>query len=182
MKIGLELMAVGIAIGLLAMNCAMQWTKIWTLQGKAEALIAERGKKKLKVMLDPGAYMPTRAHDRDAGLDLYTPERVVLFPNSQTSVDLGVHIQIPKGYVGLITSKSGLMAQGITCRGTIDSGYTGSIKAVMYYSGSGERKIFEAGQKLTQLVILPCVLAELLQVDRLEDTDRGDNGFGSIGR
>lgn len=182
MNLGIIGIAIGMAIGLLAFNSAMQWTKIWKLEGMATVFNAERARKKLKITLDPGAYMPTRAHEADAGLDLYSPERVVLFPNSQTTVDLGVHIQIPKGYVGLITSKSGLMAQGVTCRGTIDSGYTGSIKAVMYYSGSGERKIFEAGQKLTQLVILPCILAELLQVDSLGETDRGEDGFGSTGK
>ena len=136
----------------------------------------------MKIKLDPGAIMPNRAHEWDAGLDLYTPERIVLFPGSYTTVDLGVHVQIPESCVGLITSKSGLMAKGITCRGTIDAGYTGSIRAVLYNQDSGERKVFERGQKVTQLVILPCVFPSLELVDELENTERGSGGFGSTGK
>jgi dUTP pyrophosphatase len=136
---------------------------------------------KLKVVLDPGAIVPTRAHSTDAGLDLYSPVRQVIRANDRESIDTLVRVAIPKGYVGLITSKSGLMVnEGITSRGTIDSGYTGTIKAVLF-NHSGKDYIVEKGQKITQLVILPIVTPELKVVDSLEETERGTGGFGSSG-
>ena len=82
----------------------------------------------MKIKLDKGAIMPTRAHDTDAGLDIYTPTRIVLWGRTFETVDTGVHVEIPQGYVGLLKSKSGLMRwDGITTEGTIDSGYSGSI-------------------------------------------------------
>lgn len=137
---------------------------------------------KIKVVLDEGAILPTRAHPNDAGLDIYAPERKVIWGNTHTVIDTGVHIQIPEGYVGMITSKSGLMRDhSITCRGTIDSGYTGSIKAVLF-NHSGATYIVEKGQKITQLVIVPIITPEPVEVDSLEETERGCNGFGSTGK
>ena len=135
----------------------------------------------MKIKLDPGAIRPTRGHMDDAGLDLYSPASLWLHPGHHEAIDTGVHVQIPPGYVGLITSKSGLMAKGITSRGTIDAGYTGSIKAVMYNHGN-EGYLINAGDKITQLVILPCIRPPLEIVDSLDDTDRGDGGFGSTGK
>lgn len=136
----------------------------------------------VKVMLEPGAKMPHRAHPTDAGMDLFAMEGGTIPPCGSVSFDTGVHIGIPSGYVGLLTSKSGLMAkQGITSRGTIDSGYVGSIKAVLFNHSHNYVQI-EKGQKITQLVILPILTPELEEVDSLEDTDRGEGGFGSTGR
>lgn len=137
---------------------------------------------KIKVVLDEGATLPTRAHPTDAGLDLYAKDRRPIRPLDWEKIDTGVHIQIPEGYVGLITSKSGLMAnEGFTCRGTIDSGYTGSIHAVLF-NHSRAYKIIEKGQKVAQLVIVPIVTPDPELVDTLEETDRGDGGFGSTGK
>lgn len=136
----------------------------------------------VKVMLAPGAKMPHRAHSTDAGMDLFAMEGGTIPPCGSVSFDTGVHIGIPSGYVGLLTSKSGLMAkQGITSRGTIDSGYVGSIKAVLFNHSHNYVQI-EKGQKITQLVILPILTPELEEVDSLEDTDRGEGGFGSSGK
>ena len=132
----------------------------------------------MKVKLDLGAKI-TRAHEFDAGLDLYAREDILLAPCSRVSHDTGVHVAIPQGFVGLITSKSGYMQKyGVTCRGTIDYGYTGSIKAVLFNHGR-ENVYIRKGQKITQLVIMPILLPELELVDSLEDTERGDGGFGS---
>ena len=95
-------------------------------------------------------------------------------------IDTGVHVEIPDGYVGLITSKSGLMAKGITTRGTIDAGYVGSIKAVIYNDGAQSYQV-TSGQKITQLVIVPCLIPEIEIVDELSETERGEGGFGSTG-
>lgn len=136
----------------------------------------------MKIKLDPGAITPTRAHETDAGLDLYSPVWKIIRANDWEVIDTGVHVEIPYGYVGMITSKSGLMAnEGITSRGTIDCGYTGSIKAVLFnHSQAGY--IVEKGQKITQLVIMPIITPDLELVDRLEETDRGCSGFGSSGK
>jgi dUTP pyrophosphatase len=147
----------------------------------------------MKIMLDKGAYMPTRAHETDAGLDLYTPVDVKV-PGCSSDVwdefaevgsaiiDTGVHMEIPKGYVGFVKSKSGLNVKyGLTAEGVIDCGYTGSI-VVKLYNHTNEEYLFGAGEKIAQLVLLPIITPDLEQVDSLEDTERGSNGFGSSGR
>ena len=136
---------------------------------------------KIKVMLDPGAITPTRAHEADAGLDLFAKEYDRIPPNGIASFDTGVHVAIPKGYVGLLTSKSGLMAEGITSRGTIDSGFQGSIKAVLF-NHTNKYVHIEPGRKITQLVIMPIITPEVEIVDSLEETERGAGGFGSTGK
>lgn len=133
----------------------------------------------IKVVLDEGAKV-TRAHDTDAGLDLYAMETVVIAPWDFEKVDTGCHVAIPKNHVGLVTSKSSLMQEGITCRGTIDCGFTGSIKAVLFNHSDVPIQI-NRGQKITQLVILPIITPTPVVVDSLEETERGDGGFGSTG-
>lgn len=125
--------------------------------------------------------MPTRGHATDAGLDLYSPVDMWLHPGEHKMIDTGVHVEIPEGYVGMITSKSGLMSQGITSRGTIDCGYTGSIKAVLFNSGAEGIKI-RKGYKITQMLIVPCIAPELEVVADLDETERGEGGFGSTGK
>lgn len=136
----------------------------------------------MKVMLDEGAYMPTRAHSMDAGLDLYSPVDVMIMPQASAVIDTGVHVELPPGSVGFLKSKSGLnVKHGILGEGVIDAGYTGSIR-VKLYNHSQEGYYIQRGDKITQLVILPVILPDLEQVEMLEDTDRGANGFGSTGR
>jgi dUTP pyrophosphatase len=135
----------------------------------------------LKCVLDEGSIMPCRAHDTDAGLDLFSREEVVIPMFGCAKLDTGVHVAIPKNHVGLITSKSGLMQEGITSRGTIDAGYTGSIKAVLY-NHNNRPYLIEKGQKITQLVILPIITPMPVLVDNLEATCRGEGGFGSSGK
>ena len=136
---------------------------------------------KMKIALDDGATMPTRAHEYDAGLDLYAAEPVRIWPHSWQAVETGVRVAIPQGFVGLLTSKSGLMRhKGMTCRGTIDSGYTGTIQAIMFNHSDTHIEI-RKGEKVTQLVIMPIIRPELELVDKLEETERGAGGFGSTG-
>ena len=127
--------------------------------------------------------MPTRAHEFDAGLDLYSAyDDVCIFPRESELFDTGVHIQLPKNTVGFLKSKSGLNVKyGITSEGVIDAGYTGSI-VVKLYNHSDKPYRVRKGDKISQLVILPCLLPELDVVDSLEDTERGTGGFGSTGR
>ena len=136
---------------------------------------------KVKIQLDEGAIMPTRAHEWDAGLDLYARETVFLPMRDSRVFDTGVHVEIPKGYVGMIKSKSGLnVNNNITSEGVIDCGYTGSIRVKLYNNGNQNLHI-QKGQKISQLVIMPIITPELLLVDKLEETERGAGGFGSSG-
>ena len=137
----------------------------------------------MKIILDVGAKMPTRAHADDAGLDLYSRENRVIYPHSSATFDTGVHIEIPRGYVGMIKSKSGLNVKyGLTSEGVLDCGYTGSIR-VKLYNHSSEAYTVAAGDKISQLVIMPIIAPELeLVKDFGTETERGDNGFGSTGR
>ena len=132
-------------------------------------------------MLDRYAIQPTRAHNVDAGLDLYTPKDICVTAGHSAVIDTGVHIEIPCGFVGFLKSKSGLNVKyGITSEGVIDSGYTGSIVVKLYNNGRDNVSL-SAGSKITQLVILPCVLDGVQIVDSFQKTERGDNGFGSTG-
>nr|DAN88915.1 MAG TPA: dUTPase [Caudoviricetes sp.] len=140
-----------------------------------------KGEKKMKVVIDPGCYMPERAHEDDAGLDLRTPHDVVVPSFGSAVIDTGVHMQIPVGMVGMLKSKSGLnVKSGITSEGVIDAGYTGSIIAKLY-NHSGKTCLLKAGSKVTQIVILPVIKLPLEVVDKLDDSERGSNGFGSSG-
>ena len=115
----------------------------------------------MKIMLDEGAKMPTRAHEFDAGLDLYAPKTTSVHGSKYTAPIYN------HGY-GMV---------GIGQR-VID---TGSIKVILFNTSPKDYKI-NAGDKIAQLVIVPCLLPELELVDHLEETDRGDGGFGSTGR
>lgn len=137
---------------------------------------------RMKVMLEYGATMPTRAHETDAGLDLYSKEEAVVPGRGSWDFDTGVHVEIPVGYVGMIKSKSGLMVQhGLLSEGVVDSGYVGSIRVKLFNHSPNDYYVMK-GQKISQLVILPIITPELELVDSLEDTERGANGFGSSGK
>lgn len=139
----------------------------------------------LKVKLDEGAFAPTTAHKADAGYDLRTPKSFTIYPEGHATIDTGVHMAIPEGYVGLLKSKSGLNCKNhLTGEGVIDSGYTGSIVVKLYHNGHlhNSSKTFERGDKIIQILIVPIVKPDIQLVDSLDDTDRGDNGFGSTGR
>ena len=133
--------------------------------------------------LDEGAFAPEYAHSTDAGMDLRTPKTVRVPAHSSAIIDTGVHLQIPNNFVGFLKSKSGLnVKHGILSEGVIDCGYTGSIVAKLY-NHSNTDHVFQKGDKITQLVILPCATGALLeQVESFDETERGDNGFGSTGK
>ena len=126
--------------------------------------------------------MPTRAHSTDAGLDLYAKEAQIVPAKESAIFDTGVHIELPQGTAGLLVSKSGLnVKHDLTSTGLIDEGYTGSIKVKLYNHGGYDYRV-EAGDKISQLVILPVCRPALEVVESLEDTERGGGGFGSTGR
>lgn len=135
----------------------------------------------MKVVLDKGAILPTRAHELDAGYDLYSKDDAVVYAGDSWVFDTGVHMAIEPGWVGDVKSKSGMMMKyGIITDGTVDAGYTGSIRVKLFNLSRCAVSIVK-GQKIAQLVIKKINTPELEVVDILEDTDRGANGFGSSG-
>ena len=136
----------------------------------------------MKVTLDPGAKLPTRAHETDAGYDLYATENKLVPKFGEQIFSTGVHVQIPEGYAGLLVSKSGLnINHGITSTGLIDSGYTGPI-IVKLTNHSNHSYEIKPGDKITQLVLIKITTPDLKFVNKLENTERGFNGLGSSGR
>lgn len=137
---------------------------------------------KMKIMVDSGAHIPTRAHETDAGLDLYAICDQTIPARGSATFDTGVHVEIPEGYVGDIKSKSGLMVNhDITTDGTIDCGYIGSIR-VKLFNHSAKPYEVKGGQKIAQLVIKKIITPELEIVGYLGKTERGEGGFGSTGK
>ena len=137
---------------------------------------------KMKITLDKGAKMPTRAHSTDAGLDLYAMDTQIVPAKESAVFDTGVHVELPEGTAGFLKSKSGLNTKhGITSEGVIDVGYTGSIVAKLYNHSGKDYKV-NAGDKITQLVIVPILTPELELVESLGETERGNKGFGSTGK
>lgn len=136
----------------------------------------------MKIKLDDGAIMPSRAYPTDAGLDLYARETQIVPAKESATFDTGVHVELPEGTTGFIKSKSGLnVKHGITSEGVIDVGYSGSI-VVKLFNHSGHDYKVNKGDKISQLVIIPILSPNLELVDSLEEHGRGNNGFGSSGK
>lgn len=136
----------------------------------------------MNIILDNGAFKPEFAHKTDAGADLRSPVEAVVPAHGSVVIDTGVHVEIPEGYVGILKSKSGLnVKHDLIGTGTIDSGYSGSIRVKLYNLGDNDYQIMR-GDKIIQMVILPCGYCEFTQVEKFAETERGDGGFGSTGR
>lgn len=142
------------------------------------------GAMEIKYKVDMHAYAPERAHPDDAGYDLRSPVTTGIGPGESITIDIGVHIEIPRGYYGKIEGRSGLAIRNDVeaFGGVIDCGYTGSIAVKLRNYGSETFRI-SPGDKIAQLIILPYLRdAELVEVAELDDTPRGNGGFGSTGR
>ena len=136
----------------------------------------------MKVKLDDFAFIPERAHNTDAGLDLKSPICIEIPARSSAVIDTGVHVDLPIGTVGFLKSKSGLnVNHDITSDGVIDVGYTGSIKVKLYNHGIIPYQVLR-GDKITQLVVVECHFPAVEIVEELDGTERGNKGFGSTGR
>jgi len=137
----------------------------------------------MKVMVDYNICRPERAHDTDAGIDLKATASAVVPAHGSRVFGTGVHVQLPHGTCGILVSKSGLnVKHGLTSTGLIDEGYTGEIK-VKLYNHTDEEYHVRAGDKISQLIVVPVLYEDLEFVDELDsNTERGDNGFGSTGK
>jgi dUTP pyrophosphatase len=127
------------------------------------------------------AKLPVYGHKGDAGLDLFSVADVGLEPGSAQAIPTGIKVAVPEGYVGLVWDKSGLSLQSVhRLAGVIDSGYRGEVKVVMINLGS-EVFLVKKGMKIAQMLIQPVVSVDIEDTDDLEDTSRGEGGFGSTG-
>lgn len=137
----------------------------------------------MKVMVEEGAFAPVRAHSTDAGMDFRANRAIRVPAKGSATIKTGVHIELPKGCCGLLVSKSGLnVKHDITSTGLIDEGYTGEIVVKLYNHGNDSYQV-EAGDKISQLVVIPVKYEEVELVDKLEsESERKNNGFGSTGR
>lgn len=131
-----------------------------------------------------GCDLPTYANWDDAGMDLYASQDVRIGPGGRQLVGTGLKLAIPAGVVGLIHPRSGLAAKrGLTvlnAPGTIDSGYRGEIQVIMYNTSSIPQEI-KKGDRIAQIVFQQYIKANLVQVESLDETERGSGGFGSTG-
>lgn len=136
--------------------------------------------------LKNGAVIPTRGSEYAAGSDLYSAENDLCIEDRQTvMIGTGIAMEIPEGYVGLVYARSGLACkEGLAPAnkvGVIDSDYRGEIKVALY-NQSGEKKLVKKGERIAQIVIAPFLTPEFTEVSELDETDRGDGGFGSTGK
>ncbi|MBW7996846.1 MAG: dUTP diphosphatase [Candidatus Glassbacteria bacterium] len=129
-----------------------------------------------------GIEPPSYAHPGDAGFDLRASQEMVIPAGARVMAPTGLRLAIPAGHVGLVWDRSGLAAKhGIHClAGVIDSGYRGEVKVVLQ-NLSGADFTVEQGMRIAQMLIQPVASAELVRVENLEESPRGEGGFGSTG-
>lgn len=132
--------------------------------------------------LNTNAKVPTRGSEEAAGYDLYSNSDVEIRPEGTIKVNTGIAMEIPKGYFGAIYARSGLATkEGLrpaNCVGVIDSDYRGEI-IVALHNDSNIVRVVEKGERIAQIVIMPYLSVEFEEVDNLDETKRGNGGFGS---
>ncbi len=142
------------------------------------------------VRLDRELPLPSRAHEGDAGVDLYSADDVELGPGQRSLVSTGIAVAIPHGMVGLVHPRSGLAARVglsiVNSPGTIDAGYRGEVKVALINLDPAEPIVIRRGDRIAQLLVQRVELPELVEVTSFEeagltDTTRGDDGHGSSG-
>jgi len=127
------------------------------------------------------AKMPGLYHSGDAGLDLFSCEAITIGPGETVSVPTGLQMAIPFGYAGLIWDKSGLALQGLhRLAGVVDAGYRGEVRVVLTNLGQ-KPFVISQGMKIAQLLVQPVETPEPVETDNLDETTRGQGGFGSTG-
>jgi dUTP pyrophosphatase len=131
----------------------------------------------------PDAKLPAFAHATDAGMDLYTTSDIEIQPGELASIPTGIAFAVPVGHVGLIWDKSGIaIKRGLkTLGGVIDAGYRGEVFVGLLNTGT-EAQSFSVGDKVTQILIQKIEQPEILEVADLDETPRGEGGFGSTGK
>jgi dUTP pyrophosphatase len=139
------------------------------------------------VRLDPDLPLPRYAKPGDAGVDLTARDDVTLLPGGgRALVPTGIAVAIPRGYAGFVQPRSGLaLKHGVTCLNTpglIDADYRGELKVLLVNTDPTEPFEVRRGERIAQLVIQAVEHVAFLEVDQLDDTERGEGGFGHTGR
>jgi dUTP pyrophosphatase len=136
--------------------------------------------------LDPDATLPTRAHEGDAGLDLYALEGATLGPGERASLRTGIAIEIPPGQAGLVLPRSGLAARHgialVNAPGLVDSGYRGELRVLLLNTDRAKPCEIVPGDRVAQLLLVAVEAPAVVEVDELGLSERGSGGFGSSGR
>jgi dUTP pyrophosphatase len=136
--------------------------------------------------LTDNALLPTRAHEGDAGLDLYASEAAHIGPGERWGIGTGVAVEIPEGHAGLVLPRSGLARDHgislVNAPGLIDSGYRGELRVLLLNNDPADIFRIAVGDRIAQLVVVPIALAAVVETPALADSARGDGGFGSSGR
>jgi dUTP pyrophosphatase len=131
------------------------------------------------------AILPTRAHEGDAGLDLYACESAHIGPGERWSVGTGIAVEIPAGHGGLVLPRSGIAREHgislVNSPGLIDSGYRGEVRVLLLNNDPAETFRIAAGDRIAQLLLVPIALAKPVEA-ALSESARGEGGFGSSGR
>ncbi len=134
--------------------------------------------------IHPDAIVPHYAHPGDSGMDIYSVDDLTIASGETALVHTGLKIAVPGGYEAQVRPKSGLALQyGLTVPntpGTIDSGYRGEVCVILINHGRNAFHV-KKRSKIAQLVICPVIQASMTEVDDLEETSRGEGGFGSTG-
>jgi dUTP pyrophosphatase len=137
-------------------------------------------------LLSEQARLPSRAHEGDAGLDLYASEPVHIGPGERFSVGTAVAVEIPEGHAGLVLPRSGLARRHgialVNAPGLIDSGYRGEIRVLLLNTDPAEIFAVEVGDRIAQLLVTPIATPEPVEAAELAESVRGEGGFGSSGR
>jgi len=139
---------------------------------------------KLMNTTDP-IFLPFRKHTNDAGADLRAriDSSVLLHSGHMVKIPTGIAISIPHGYVGLIQPRSGASSEGkLVITGTIDSGFTGEMSMNVLNPLDSNYVVINPKERIAQLVVVPYLQTEFVQVDELVESERGTNGFGSTGK
>ena len=135
--------------------------------------------------LDERAILPSRAYDGDAGLDLYSVEEAMLAPGARASVGTGIAVEIPDGHAGLVLPRSGLAARHgialVNAPGLIDAGYRGEVRVLLLNTDRDAEYRVTAGDRIAQLLVIRVDPLEVVEIDALAHSQRGDGGFGSSG-
>jgi dUTP pyrophosphatase len=136
--------------------------------------------------LRPDALVPTQAYPGDAGFDLTACERVELGPGERCVIGTGIAVAIPPGHAGLVVPRSGLAARHglgkVNAPGLIDEGYRGEVKVILHNTDREAPFLIEPGMRIAQLVIVELPQVELVEVEELPESERGQGGLGSSGR
>jgi dUTP pyrophosphatase len=139
-------------------------------------------KLELKVKkIDPEAKIPCYSHPGDAGMDLFSLVDEVIQPGEAKPIPTGIQMAIPEGYVGLIWDKSGISLRGVhRLAGVVDAGYRGEVRVVMANLGK-EPYAIKKGMKIAQMLVQPVETMAIVEAEELDETPRGEGGFGSTG-